>query len=131
MVNERNKMTTYRIHRENQTTAQVVAALTRHPDWRAEAPRVRNDDCSYAETRTVPHGDGSGIPFESLLCDAWNETAMPIRSDWTILRPKRKLVKVGTLTPRYFGLGYSIDTKAIQELDQSKRYELFAREVES
>jgi hypothetical protein len=81
------------------TTAQVVAALSKHHDWTAEAPRsdeITNVRCSC---------DGLHVIFEYTLCGEWSlDNAPDIREDWTIKRadgsiverkPKRKRVKIG------------------------------------
>jgi hypothetical protein len=81
------------------TTAQVVAALSKHHDWTAEAPKT--DELTAVKC----NGDGMHVLFEYQLCGEWTTDRAPdVRSDWTIERadgsiverkPRRRRVMIG------------------------------------
>lgn len=75
------------------TTAQVVALLTRHPDWEFKAPD------RYDRFPCVADSDGIHIEFKNMLPEGPASGDAPIRSDWVRTKPKvtRRRIELGTI----------------------------------
>lgn len=71
------------------TTAQVVALLTRHPDWEFEAPD--NDEFHHCKASAGEEG----IIFESGNPLRLSEAAL--RDDWMLTHPKRRKFELGEM----------------------------------
>lgn len=78
---------TRKLVRSNCTTAQVVAALAKHPDWTAEAPETPESVGPRAWTRMLASGG-----LNRVVIHAFGEPirVIPNRSDWSIYRPAKK-----------------------------------------
>jgi hypothetical protein len=112
------------------TTAQVVAALSKHHDWTAEAPKT--DGLPAVKCNS----DGLHVFFEYYCCGEWKiDRAPDIRPDWTIRRAdgsiverkaRRKHVKIGRLNfvKKHNDHGIYYDTRFSPE--KGVNYNLFA-----
>lgn len=109
--------------RRKYSTAQVVAILSRHHDFTARAPDTKTklpERCKHM---------CDGFMFEFLDVEGnWttnNVSVIPDRDDWEIVKPKRKRVVVGKMTPVRGSLEWDVDAS---ELDHSKPHKLVAVE---
>ena len=126
---------TRKLVRSNCTTAQVVAALTKHPDWTAEAPETPESVGPRAWMRMLASGG-----LNRVVIHAFGEPirVIPNRSDWSIYRPekKRKVRELDTIfnttaiKAKLIGRrGDSATVIEYGDLDPSKTYRLLLVEV--